>query len=204
MIPPGPARRRTVAIPQTESETCVCVCGRTSKARRQGRLQQWRRPCQPLAIHQRRLAHGHRPQWQGHWRCTQCPLRGPRLAKRPCLRMHPTGGRRATYKRPPWTIFPRRVRVPHPPEAPPSEEPMPKRPRVSLDGASPSPRDEAPHAIVVTGAYEWCSRCGRTITAALAGRRQQWRRQCVVLPSFQRKLNRGHILAFDGQWRCTA
>ena len=51
-------------------------CGRTSKAQRQGRLQQWRRPCQPLAVHLRRLAHGHRPQWQGHWRCLMCPSVG--------------------------------------------------------------------------------------------------------------------------------
>ena len=178
-------------------------CGRISKARRQGRLQQWRRPCQALAVHQRRLNRGHRPQWQGHWRCTQCPLRGPNLAKRPCLRMHPTGGRRATFKRPPWTMFPRRRPARDSASSELSAPPTSKRPRMQ-DSDLPPPRGEIDHNIIITATFEWCTRCGRTTAAAMAGRRQQWRRQCVVLPSFQRKIGKGHSLTFDGQWRCTA
>ena len=179
-------------------------CGRTSKAQRQGRLQQWRRPCQPLGVHLRRLAHGHKPQWQGHWRCLMCPLRGAHLAKRQCLRMHPTGGRRASFKRPPWTLFPRR---PHGKEARPAPHVEPQavdRPR-RADIAFPDspPRGPIAHDLQVTGDYEWCRLCGRTSAASHAGRLQQWRRPCVPLPSFSRKLARGHLLAFDGTWQCT-
>ena len=103
-------------------------------ARRHGRLQQWRRPCQPRTVHQRRLAQGHRPQWQGFWRCAQCPAQGPHLAKRLCLRMHPTGGRRATSKRPPpWTLS-------HGASAPlPPHTPLPRKNGHSNDVAG-SPR----------------------------------------------------------------
>ena len=179
-------------------------CGRTSRAQRQGRLQQWRRPCHPLAIHLRRLAHGHRPQWQGHWRCLMCPLRGAHLAKRPCLRMHPTRGRRATFKRPPWTIFPRRPATVLSREAELASEPPNKRPRVLDSGRDPSPPRGGPaHALQVAGDYEWCRLCGRTTTASRAGRLQQWRRPCVPLPSFQRKLAKQHLLVYDGQWNCS-
>ena len=179
-------------------------CGRTSKAQRQGRLQQWRRPCQPLSVHLRRLANGHRPQWQGHWRCLMCPLRGAHLAKRPCLRMHPTRGRRATFKRPPWTLFPRRPDASLVRQASVVESPPPKRPRIiDLECDTSPPRGMAVHDLQVSGDYEWCRLCGRTSAASRAGRMQQWRRPCVPLPSFQRKLAKRHLLVFDGQWHCS-
>jgi len=162
------------------------------------------RPCQPLAIHLRRLAQGHRPQWQGHWRCLLCPLRGAHLAKRPCLRMHPTSGRRATFKRPPWTMFPKRPQagVASTPRTF-SAEPSPNRRCVIVEPTGlPPPRGAIAHAITTTGDYDWCGRCGRTTAAAAAGRQQQWRRPCIVLPSHRRKLLKGHLLTFDGHWHC--
>ena len=65
------------------------------------------------------------------------------------------------------------------------------------------PRGQFEHSLTVTGRFEWCSRCGRTSATSHAARMQQWRRPCVPLPSFHRKLARGHLLAFDGHWRCT-
>ena len=212
--PQGPARQprtqRTDAMWQGQHvlrhhhHTAGCSrCGRSSKAQRQGRLQQWRRPCQPLGVHLRRLAHGHKPQWQGHWRCLLCPLRGAHLAKRQCLRMHPTRGRRATFKRPPWTMFPKRPQGPQVLHTQHDDPPGAKRRRLEDASTDPPPRGQSEHALCVTGSYEWCRLCGRTSAASHAARLQQWRRPCVPLPSFHRKLAKGHLLAFDGHWRCT-
>jgi len=80
--------------------TMGCVsCGRTSCAKRQGRLQQWRRPCQPLKGHLRRLERKHQLRWQGEWLCSRCPLKGKDLRNHGCLFRHPTGGKRFTTKR---------------------------------------------------------------------------------------------------------
>ena len=57
---------------------------------------------------------------------------------------------------------------------------------------APQGRCSAPH-----------SGYGRTTAATAAARQQQWRRPCLALPSFQRKINKGQRLSFDGQWRCT-
>ena len=85
---------------QTQGDTTGCVsCGRTSRAKRQGRLQQWRRPCQPLKGHRRRLEHRHQLRWQGEWLCNRCPLTGKDLRNHGCLYRHPTGGRRYSSER---------------------------------------------------------------------------------------------------------
>ena len=85
---------------QTHESTIGCLsCGRTTRAKRQGRLQQWRRPCQPLKGHRQRLEHRHQPVWEGEWRCNRCPLKGSDLRRHGCLFRHPTGGRRYTSKR---------------------------------------------------------------------------------------------------------
>ena len=77
-----------------------CVsCGRTSRAKRQGKLQQLRRPCQPLKGHLRRLERKHQLRWQGEWLCNRCPLKGKDLRNHGCLFRHPTGGKRFTTKR---------------------------------------------------------------------------------------------------------
>ena len=117
--------------------------------------------------------------------------------------MRSTGGKRATSKRPPWTMFPPGARraPPYPVEA--RTEAPPKRQRVMAAPEDPSsPRDVAPRLINATAPYERRSRCGRTTRDAAAGRHQQWRRQCLPLPPFQRKLNKGHLLTFDWQWQC--
>lgn len=132
------------------------------------------------------------------------PLRGAHLSKRPCLRMHPTRGRRATLKRPPWTLFPRRPEASSVRQAPLVESPPPKRPRNIVIDRDPSPpRGTTGHDLRVSGDYEWCRLCGRASAASRAGRLQQWRRPCVPLPSFQRKLAKRHLLVFDGQWHCS-
>ena len=64
-------------------------CGRTTRAARQGRLQQWRRTCVPLQVHARRLAQQHQLVWQGRWVCLRCPCEGKHLHKRGC---HPLLG----------------------------------------------------------------------------------------------------------------
>ena len=185
-------------------------CGRSSCARRQGRLQQWRRPCHILPSHQRRIHRGHRPQWQGQWICIRCPLRGGRLLKQACPRLHPSGGRRATTKRPPWTTLPEsfgsikaRIRplavaAPMPHGDP--DQPQTKRARL----APPGPPVERPqHCVHRSGPFEWCVHCGRTTSARRAGRQQQWRRACIVLPAFAKKIRKGHALHYNGQWHCT-
>ena len=80
------ARHAITTHPQ--GDACV-HCGRTTRAARQGRLQQWRRTCFPLQVHQRRLAHQHRLVWQGRWLCSRCPCAGRYLHKRGC---HPLRG----------------------------------------------------------------------------------------------------------------
>ena len=66
-----------------QGDACV-RCGRISRARRQGRLQQWRRPCAPLQVHARRLHLGHNPVWSGVWGCSACACPGNQLHKRGC------------------------------------------------------------------------------------------------------------------------
>ena len=73
-------------------------CGRTTVAARQGRLQQWRRPCQPLGIHRRRLARGHCLYWDGDWHCQYCATLPHRLTRTPCRAAHPTAHRRYRVK----------------------------------------------------------------------------------------------------------
>ena len=76
------------------AQGAACVrCGRVTRALRQGRLQQWRRPCVPLRVHALRLQHGHNPSWSGVWGCTLCQCTGSQLHKRGChpLRRPPSG-----------------------------------------------------------------------------------------------------------------
>ena len=84
---------------QGHNSTIGCLsCGRTTRAKRQGRLQQWRRPCVPLASHRQRLERRHLLRWEGEWRCNRCPLKGKELRKHGCIFRHPTGGRRFRSK----------------------------------------------------------------------------------------------------------
>lgn len=47
----------------------------------QGRLQHWRRACEPLRVRIRRRAQMHHLEWAGAWRCPRCDLAGVRLSK---------------------------------------------------------------------------------------------------------------------------
>ena len=80
---------------------------------------------------------------------------------------------------------------------------MKRRCVMVLPAVEPPPRGATAHVLTTTGDYEWCGRCGRTSAATHAGRQQQWRRPCLALPSFRRKLLKGHLLSFDGHWHCT-
>ena len=85
---------------QNHGSTIGCLaCGRSTKAKRQGRLQQWRRPCLPLVSHLQRLERRHLLVWEGEWRCSRCPLKGKDLRKHGCIFRHPTGGKRFVSKR---------------------------------------------------------------------------------------------------------
>ena len=72
----------------------------------------------------------------------------------------------------------------------------------SLEGQTPGPPSEPGHHIVRWGQAEYCTRCGRTTEAKLAGRAQQWRRLCQPLPSYISKLQKGHRLVYIGHWHC--
>ena len=86
----------------SQGSTTACTsCGRTSKALRQGRLQHWRRPCEPLKSHQARLDGERKVKWIGHWGCARCPFKGACLGSHGCLFRHPTGGRRYSSKKAP-------------------------------------------------------------------------------------------------------
>ena len=87
--------------------------------------------------------------------------------------------------------------------SPQGEPPSNRRCVFGLSDPTPPPRGSINHLLTVTGDFEWCGRCGRTTTTSREGRLQQWRRKCVPLPDFQRKLAKGHNLAFHGQWHCT-
>ena len=73
-------------------------CGRTTRAARQGRHQQWRRTCVPLQVHARRLAQQHQLVWQGRWGCLRCPCEAKHLHKRGC---HPLLGASGSPPDPP-------------------------------------------------------------------------------------------------------
>ena len=60
-------------------------CGRTTRARRQGQLQQWRRLCRPIQTHLARLERGHTMQWMGVWSCRVCATPGDMLARKVCV-----------------------------------------------------------------------------------------------------------------------
>jgi hypothetical protein len=65
-------------------EACL-RCGRTTRARRQGRLQQWRRPCHPLERHRKAMALGHSLVWAASaWECATCAGRGKQLVQVMC------------------------------------------------------------------------------------------------------------------------
>ena len=71
---------------QEHNFTIGCLsCGRTTRAKRQGRLQQWRRDCTPLNRHAARLARRHKVTWAGRWGCTHCPRLGSRRSRHGCF-----------------------------------------------------------------------------------------------------------------------
>jgi ribonuclease HI len=77
------------------SEACM-RCGRTTQAGRQGRLQQWRRPCLPLVRHSKALSQGHLVVWSGSlWRCRTCSAQGKCLGQVLCAD-HKSVGTRGT------------------------------------------------------------------------------------------------------------
>jgi ribonuclease HI len=87
-----PRKQRTDALCKSghaivvshSSEACM-RCGRTTRAGRQGRLQQWRRPCHPLDRHKKALALGHLLVWSGSlWECETCSAKGRFLGQVMC------------------------------------------------------------------------------------------------------------------------
>ena len=85
----------------TWGNTSACTnCGRTSVATRQGKLQQWRRPCIPLDSHRARQEGRHVLGWSGEWFCKNCPIKGKNLGKHGCIGRHPTGRKRFRTKQP--------------------------------------------------------------------------------------------------------
>lgn len=58
--------------------------GRVSRSGRQGRFQQWRRPCHIIHVHARRRDQSHDLEWDGLWRCARRDLGRSRLPKHRC------------------------------------------------------------------------------------------------------------------------
>ena len=91
---------RHILIQVGHTQACL-RCGRTTGTSRQGRLQQWRRPCNPIPLHRRRLEQGHCLYWDGKWHCQYCTTAPHRLTHTRCRYQHPTGHIRYTTKQKP-------------------------------------------------------------------------------------------------------
>jgi len=76
--------RKHHVVHDAQGSACL-KCGRTTRAARQGQLQQWRRQCQPIHIHRARLERGHTMQWAGKWSCQFCKSPREVLSKRVCV-----------------------------------------------------------------------------------------------------------------------